>query len=98
MMNLPAGRFGVLYPCPYMIMISKLFTGNHFFYVPMWFKPALWYHSKSFWPKKVETLFLHPIKAGLWCKGSTTDFDSVCLGSNPSNPTKGPGISGPFFI
>ncbi len=24
---------------------------------------------------------------GLWCKGSTTDFDSVCLGSNPSNPT-----------
>ncbi len=25
---------------------------------------------------------------GLLCKGSTTDFDSVCLGSNPSNPTK----------
>ena len=24
---------------------------------------------------------------GLWCKGSTTDFDSVCLGSNPSNPS-----------
>jgi hypothetical protein len=24
---------------------------------------------------------------GLWCNGSTTDFDSVCLGSNPSNPT-----------
>ena len=22
------------------------------------------------------------------CKGSTTDFDSVCLGSNPGNPTK----------
>ena len=27
---------------------------------------------------------------GLLCKGSTTDFDSVCLGSNPSNPTKKP--------
>ena len=25
---------------------------------------------------------------GLWCKGSTTDFDSVCLGSNPGNPTE----------
>ena len=25
---------------------------------------------------------------GLLCKGSTTDFDSVCLGSNPGNPTK----------
>lgn len=25
---------------------------------------------------------------GLWCNGSTTDFDSVCLGSNPSNPTQ----------
>ncbi len=36
---------------------------------------------------------------GLWCKGSTTDFDSVCLGSNPSNPTKKrPEISsGRFF-
>lgn len=25
---------------------------------------------------------------GLWCKGSTIDFDSICLGSNPDNPTK----------
>lgn len=25
---------------------------------------------------------------GLLCNGSTTDFDSVCLGSNPGNPTK----------
>jgi hypothetical protein len=24
---------------------------------------------------------------GLWCNGNTTDFDSVFLGSNPSNPT-----------
>ena len=24
---------------------------------------------------------------GLLCNGSTTDFDSVCLGSNPGNPT-----------
>jgi hypothetical protein len=23
----------------------------------------------------------------LWCKGSTTDFDSVCLGSNPGKTT-----------
>lgn len=28
------------------------------------------------------------IPIGLWCNGSTTDFDSVCLGSNPGNPTK----------
>ena len=26
---------------------------------------------------------------GLWCNGSTTDFDSVSLGSKPGNPTKG---------
>ncbi|MCW3094057.1 MAG: hypothetical protein JWP81_5126 [Ferruginibacter sp.] len=25
---------------------------------------------------------------GLWCNGSTTDFDSVSLGSKPGNPTK----------
>ena len=25
---------------------------------------------------------------GLLCNGSTTDFDSVCLGSNPGNPTR----------
>ena len=24
---------------------------------------------------------------GLLCNGSTADFDSACLGSNPSNPT-----------
>ena len=24
---------------------------------------------------------------GLWCNGSTTDFDSVSFGSNPDNPT-----------
>ena len=28
------------------------------------------------------------VMIGLWCNGSTTDFDSVCLGSNPGNPTK----------
>ena len=28
-----------------------------------------------------------PTHIGLWCNGSTTDFGSVCLGSNPSNPT-----------
>ena len=25
----------------------------------------------------------------LWCNGSTTDFGSVCLGSNPSGASKG---------
>ncbi len=25
--------------------------------------------------------------SGLWCNGSTTDFGSVCLGSNPDGPT-----------
>ena len=24
---------------------------------------------------------------GPWCNGSTTDFDSVCPGSNPGGPT-----------
>ena len=36
---------------------------------------------------------------GLLCKGSTTDFDSVCLGSNPSNPTKKTSvITGVFYL
>jgi hypothetical protein len=26
------------------------------------------------------------IPLGVWCNGSTTDSDSVCLGSNPSTP------------
>ena len=25
---------------------------------------------------------------GIWCNGSTTDFGSVCSGSNPDIPTK----------
>ena len=25
----------------------------------------------------------------LWCNGSTTDFGSVCLGSNPGRSTRG---------
>ncbi len=33
---------------------------------------------------------------GLWCNGSTTDFDSVCLGSNPGNPTKPFGLGNVF--
>ena len=37
-------------------------------------------------------------QAGLWCKGSTTDFDSVCLGSNPSNPTKTLSVLTGFFV
>ena len=36
-----------------------------------------------------ESLPLLQYNAGL-CKGSTTDSDSVCLGSNPSSATKSP--------
>jgi hypothetical protein len=32
--------------------------------------------------------FIFAAQTGLWCNGSTTDSDSVCLGSKPSNPTK----------
>ena len=28
------------------------------------------------------------LKFVLWCNGSTTDFGSVCLGSNPGGTTK----------
>ena len=28
------------------------------------------------------------LKNGLWCNGSTTDFDSVGIGSNPVSPAK----------
>ena len=45
---------------------------------------------KQFWNIYVKPYFCIPILIliGLLCKGSTTDFDSVCLGSNPGNPTK----------
>ena len=33
----------------------------------------------------------------LWCNGSTTDSDSVCLGSNPGSSTKVPLLRGAFF-
>ena len=35
---------------------------------------------------------------GLLCKGSTTDFDSVCLGSNPSNPTTKKSATADFLV
>ena len=34
----------------------------------------------------------------LWCNGSTTDSDSVCLGSNPGSSTKVPLLRGAFFV
>ena len=30
---------------------------------------------------------------GEWCNGSTTDSDSVCLGSNPSSPANPCGVA-----
>ena len=55
---------------------------------------------KPFWEKCSNPIFalllkkfsfelfkMGTLEIGLWCNGSTTDFDSVCLGSNPSNPT-----------
>ncbi len=37
-----------------------------------------------------------PSAIGSWCNGSTTDSDSVCLGSKPSDPTKRAEFQ-PFF-
>ena len=34
----------------------------------------------------------------LWCNGSTTDSDSVCLGSNPGSSTKVPLLRGTFLL
>lgn len=41
------------------------------------------------WSKKTKHLSLRPLPKAidLWCNGSTPDFDSVCLGSNPSRST-----------
>ena len=35
-----------------------------------------------------KTIFAPQLRIGLLCNGSTTDFGSVCLGSNPGRPTK----------
>ena len=34
----------------------------------------------------------------LWCNGSTTDSDSVCLGSNPGSSTKIPCLPQGFLF
>ena len=36
--------------------------------------------------QQILTLFVRTDE--LWCNGSTTDSDSVCLGSNPGSSTK----------
>jgi hypothetical protein len=40
--------------------------------------------------KPRNLIFAIQFMIGLWCNGSTTDFDSVSLGSKPGNPTKKP--------
>jgi hypothetical protein len=40
--------------------------------------------------KPQNLIFAIQFMIGLWCNGSTTDFDSVSLGSKPGNPTKKP--------
>src|SRR5579871_6087280 len=38
--------------------------------------------------KSASALILLRNSIGEWCNGSTTDSDSVCLGSNPGSPAK----------
>ena len=49
-----------------------------------------------------KSVFLQPRKTNgteLWCNGSTTDFGSACVGSNPASSTKETLTSGGgFFI
>jgi hypothetical protein len=52
---------------------------------------------KKIWCIFALPLFLQSFRIELWCNGSTTDFGSVCLGSNPSSSTKSQDIPG-FFI
>lgn len=40
--------------------------------------PALWHCGK-----KTSAIHLRMVRVVSWCKGSTRDFDSLCLGSNP---------------
>ena len=40
--------------------------------------------------------FIFTAQIGSWCNGSTTDSDSVCLGSKPSDPT-GPDVKIIFY-
>ena len=35
---------------------------------------------------------------GLWCNGSTIDFGSICLGSNPNKPAKHQNLFLIFFV
>jgi hypothetical protein len=46
------------------------------------------FFKKHLGGKSINLTFAAELITGLWCKGSTTDFDSVCQGSNPCNPTK----------
>ena len=42
-------------------------------------------YSRTFAPQ--NDIIVSKCRIGLWCKGSTTVFGSVCLGSNPGSPT-----------
>ena len=50
-----------------------------------------------------KSVFLQPRKTNgteLWCNGSTTDFGSACVGSNPASSTENElsPTGGSFFI
>ena len=45
---------------------------------PLWYKYAHAVH--------VDCVYTHSVVS--WCKGSTRDFDSLCLGSNPGETSK----------
>lgn len=50
--------------------------------------------------KNKNIIPLHPVKKMIdvsWCNGSTTDFGSVCQGSNPCETTKKAVNYGSFF-
>lgn len=38
--------------------------------------------------KKIQLILQTKIKIDPWCNGSTADFGSACLGSNPGGSTK----------
>ena len=65
-----------------LLLIEKSFVRTR---RPFWAKIAfltldffvfLWYTARVFHPQGVS-----------WCNGSTRDFDSLCLGSNPGETT-----------
>lgn len=67
------------------IQILRIFNLRAGFRVKIFLYKIGWNKIISIFARRFKRMVIVP-----WCNGSTTDFGSVCLGSNPGGTTKNP--------